>query len=50
MKSMSENLFPPLPVETTVKISVPCVDRGKGDANNVLGDILSITDVGFYIK
>ncbi|XP_022177881.1 KRAB-A domain-containing protein 2-like [Myzus persicae] len=48
MKLLSENLFPPLTVETTVKIPVPCVDRGKVDANNVLGVILSVTDDGFY--
>jgi hypothetical protein len=35
MKLMSENQFSPLKVETTVKIPVPCVDRGKIDANNV---------------
>ena len=48
MESLSENQFPPLTVETTVKIPVPCVDRGKVDANNVLGVILSVTDDGFY--
>lgn len=33
-----------LTVETTVKIPVPCIDRGKIDAKNVLGVILSITE------
>lgn len=32
-----------------MKIPVTCVDRGKFDANNVLGVVLSITDDGFYI-
>jgi hypothetical protein len=31
-----------------VKILVPCVDRGKVDANNVLGVMLSVTDDGFH--
>jgi len=31
-----------------MKIPVPCVDRGKVDANNMLGVILSVTDGGFY--
>jgi hypothetical protein len=31
-----------------VKIPVPCVDRGKVNANNVLGVILSVTVDGFY--
>jgi len=48
MKSMSENQFPPLTVETTVKIPVPNIDRENDDANNILGIILSITDDGFY--
>lgn len=48
MKLRSENQFPPLTVETTVKILVPYLDRGKVDANNVLGVILSVTDDGFY--
>jgi hypothetical protein len=48
IKLMSENQFSPLNVKMTVKIPVPCVDRGKVDANNVLGVILSVTDDGFY--
>jgi len=48
MKLRSENQFPPLTVETTVKNPVPCIDRGKVNANNVLGVILSVTDDGFY--
>jgi hypothetical protein len=31
-----------------MEIPVHCVDRGKVDANNVLGVILSFTDDGFY--
>lgn len=27
---------------------MPCVDRGKVDANYIFGVILSITDDGFY--
>lgn len=45
---MSENKYPPLTVELTVKIAVPCVDRGIVDANNILGVILNISHDGFY--
>lgn len=36
IKSMSENQFLLLTVETTMKITMPCVDRGKVDLNNML--------------
>lgn len=48
MKTLSEKAFPPLVIGTNVKIPVPQVDRGKVDANNLIGVILSITEDEFY--
>ena len=37
-----------LSVGTNVKIPVPSVDRGKVDANNLIGVILTVSDDAFY--
>lgn len=43
----SENKFPPAKVGDTVRVPVPDVDRGPGDARNILATVLEETD-GFY--
>lgn len=48
MKNDSEKKFPVLTVGTNVKIPVPSVDRGKVDANNLIGVILTVSDDAFY--
>ncbi|XP_075210380.1 uncharacterized protein LOC142317718 [Lycorma delicatula] len=47
MKQTSQNKFPTVEVGKTVTIPTPSVDRGKGDARNVLGVVLEKTE-GFY--
>lgn len=47
MKKISDHKFAPADVGTTVRIPVPEVDRGRGDARSILGVILANND-GFY--
>ena len=48
MKLLSNNRLCEASVGKTVRIPVPDVDRGKGDARNILGVILEVTAEGFY--
>lgn len=51
MRAMSGNKLPPLTAETTVQISVPCVNRRKVNTNIMLVIgcyIIHITDDRFY--
>ncbi|CAG4991245.1 unnamed protein product [Parnassius apollo] len=47
MKS-SEKKFPPIPISTSVRIAVLEVDRGRGDARNIIGVVLAKTDDELY--
>lgn len=45
---MKETHFPPLTIETTVKILIYFVNRGKIGANHINGILFSITYVRFF--
>ncbi|KAJ8935305.1 hypothetical protein NQ314_012895 [Rhamnusium bicolor] len=48
MKLSSNKALPPAKVGDTVKLSVPDVDRGRADARNILGVVISIKDDIYY--
>ncbi|KAJ8720835.1 hypothetical protein PYW08_006300 [Mythimna loreyi] len=48
MLKTSEKKFPPVALGTTVRIPVPEVDRGRGDARNILAVVLQKTDDELY--
>lgn len=48
MKKTSDQIHPPLEKGTSVRNSVPDVDRGRGDARSILVVILEIVDDGFH--
>lgn len=47
MLKTSGKKFPPVPLGITVRIPVP-VDRGRGDARNILAVVLQKTDDELY--
>jgi len=48
MKFRSINKFPPCNVGDTVRVKLPDVDRSKGDPQNVLFAVVSISDNQYY--
>ncbi|KAE8736784.1 hypothetical protein FOCC_FOCC017761, partial [Frankliniella occidentalis] len=48
MLATSQKLHKPAEVGDTITMSVPLVDRGKGDARNVVAVVLDKTDDGYY--
>lgn len=48
MKFRSINKFPPCNVGDTVRVKLPEVDRSKGDPQNVLFAVVSISDNQYY--
>ncbi|KAE8745814.1 hypothetical protein FOCC_FOCC007461 [Frankliniella occidentalis] len=48
MQKVSDAKFPPASVADTVTVSVPKVDRGRGDPRNVVAVVLEATEDGFY--
>ena len=48
MVNRSNSKFPLCKVGDTVRVSIPDVDRGRGDFRNILMAILEIDDKGFY--
>jgi hypothetical protein len=44
MKFRSINKFPPASIGDTVRVTVPDVDRGRGDLRNILFALISIKD------
>lgn len=48
MQKISDAKFPPASVGDTVTVSVPKVDRGRGDPRNVVAVVLEATEDGFY--
>lgn len=48
MKKTSDQIHPPVEKGTSVRIPVPDVDRGRGDARSILGVVLEVVDDGFY--
>ncbi|CAB3239251.1 unnamed protein product [Arctia plantaginis] len=48
MLKSSRKKIPPVPIGTTVRIPVPEVDRGHGDASNLLAVVLQKTDDELY--
>ncbi|XP_071053668.1 KRAB-A domain-containing protein 2-like [Onthophagus taurus] len=48
MKLISDSTHPKPQIGSTVRIPVPDVDRGRGDARSVLAVVLEATEDGFY--
>lgn len=48
MKLTSDKHHPEATLGTTVRIPVPDVDRGRGDARSILGVVLELSPDGFY--
>ncbi|CAI6358371.1 unnamed protein product [Macrosiphum euphorbiae] len=48
MKTRSNKKFPPALVGNTVRVPISDVDRGRGEAHNVLACVLEVTEDGFY--
>ncbi|GBO23460.1 hypothetical protein AVEN_18634-1 [Araneus ventricosus] len=48
MKMNSEKMFPTNSLGTTVRVPIPDVDKGRGDARNILAVLISVTEDGFY--
>ncbi|KAF2893875.1 hypothetical protein ILUMI_12298 [Ignelater luminosus] len=48
MKVISDNAHPKPDIGSTVRIPVPDVDRGRGDARSILAVVLESTEDGFY--
>lgn len=48
MKVISDNTYPKPKIGSTVRVPVPDVDRGRGDARSVLAVVLEATEDGFY--
>ncbi|XP_050499952.1 KRAB-A domain-containing protein 2-like [Diabrotica virgifera virgifera] len=48
MKSTSDHKLQPVDKGCTVRVPVPDVDRGRGDARSILGVVLDVVDNGFY--
>jgi hypothetical protein len=48
MKSVSDSSNPSVSVGSTVRVPVPEVDRGRGDARSILAIVLKTTRDGFY--
>ncbi|CAK1580558.1 unnamed protein product [Parnassius mnemosyne] len=48
MMKSSEKKFAPVPIGTSVRIAVPEVDRGRGDARNIIGVVLAKSDDELY--
>nr|XP_022909463.1 SCAN domain-containing protein 3-like [Onthophagus taurus] len=48
MLKLLKKKIPPVPLGTTVRIPVPEVDRGRGDARNILAVVLQKTDDELY--
>ncbi|KAK4880224.1 hypothetical protein RN001_008370 [Aquatica leii] len=48
MLRTSVKKIPPVPLGTTVRIPIPEVDRGRGDARNILAVVLQKTDDELY--
>jgi hypothetical protein len=48
MKKDSDTKFPPISLGFTIRILVPDIDKGRGDAGNILAIIMRVTEDGFY--
>lgn len=48
MKFRSINKFPPASIGDTVRVTIPDVDRGRGDPRNILFAVVSINDEDYY--
>lgn len=48
MKQLSQKKFPEIQVGESVTVPVSSLDRGKGDARNILGVVMEKTADGFY--
>ncbi|XP_071051121.1 KRAB-A domain-containing protein 2-like [Onthophagus taurus] len=48
MLKTSGKKFPPVSIGTSVRVFVPEVDRGRGDARNIIGVVLDKTDDELY--
>jgi hypothetical protein len=48
MKTESNKKFPPALVGNTVRVPISDVDRGRGDAHNVMACVMEIKEDGFY--
>lgn len=48
MKKNSDQIHPPVEKGTSVRIPIPDLDRGRGDARSILGVVLEVVDDGFY--
>lgn len=48
MKTRSNKKFPPALVGNTVRVPISDVDRGRGEAHNILACVLEVTEDGFY--
>ncbi|GFX13965.1 integrase catalytic domain-containing protein [Trichonephila clavipes] len=48
IKMNSGKKLPTVSLETTVRVPIPDIDKGRGDLRNILAAIMSVTEVGFY--
>ncbi|KAE9529177.1 hypothetical protein AGLY_011973 [Aphis glycines] len=48
MKTWSDKKLKPAEVGATVRVPVPDVDKGRGDARNILAVVIEVTDDGYY--
>ncbi|XP_043476064.1 uncharacterized protein LOC122507427 [Leptopilina heterotoma] len=48
MKNLSDKKFPPVEKGLTVLVPIPDVDKGRGDARNILALVMEVADDGFY--
>jgi len=48
MKTRSNKKFPSALIGNTVRVPISDVDRGRGEAHNILSCVLEVTDYGFY--
>jgi len=48
MKFRSINKFPPASIGDTVRVTIPNVDRGRGNSLNIIFSVVSIKDGKFY--
>ncbi|KAL4123274.1 hypothetical protein QTP88_015474 [Uroleucon formosanum] len=48
MKTWSDKKLKPAEVGATVRVPVPDVDKGRGDARNILAVVIEVTVDGYY--
>ncbi|KAF0703723.1 SCAN domain-containing protein 3-like, partial [Aphis craccivora] len=48
MKTWSDKKLKPAEVGATVRVPVPDLDKGRGDARNILAVVIEVTDDGYY--